>query len=293
MNVDVGQKLKILRLRRGLTQKELAGDVITRNMLSQIERGAALPSYQTIEYLSGKLGIDPGYFFDGVHDLLFYELQRVLPRIRSLYDERRYDSCIRLAEPYEKVESDELFTILSECHYHLAISDFERFDFDKAMEHLAHSEQLSVRCRYPSYFFERIAFYRKLISIFRSGEPIVPSAIMDVLPSKDGYSDFLIYNFLIALIESDQADKATAIYNTVRIKNEFYRSHFNARLAASLHNYDRAKELLWSIVNSGKLFPSPFLYKVYDDLERYCKTTEDYEGAYRCAIEKQNFPRGS
>ncbi len=35
--------------------------------------------------------------------------------------------------------------------------------------------------------------------------------------------------------------------------------------------------------------PFPFLYAVYNDLERYCKATEDYEGAYRCAVAKRRY----
>lgn len=52
--MNLGEKLKQLRRLRGVTQKELAGDFLTRNMLSQIERGVAMPSYATIALLSKK-----------------------------------------------------------------------------------------------------------------------------------------------------------------------------------------------------------------------------------------------
>ena len=35
--MTLGQKIKSARLARGMTQKELVGDAITRNMLSKIE----------------------------------------------------------------------------------------------------------------------------------------------------------------------------------------------------------------------------------------------------------------
>lgn len=289
--VDIGEKLRSLRLMRGFTQKDLAGNMLTRNMLSQIERGAALPSFQTVAYLSDRLGIDPGYFFDSAHNFTFYELKKEFPQIRVLCNEKRFEDCLRLAEPYENEDDEELWFVLSHCHYHLALADFEYSRFESASRHLEKSEKYSLRSRYPSAFSERIAFYKKLIAAYRSGERVASSSLMEVIPSKDGYSDFLLYTFLIALIDGNQADKATVIYNTVRINNEFYRSHFNALLAAQLYNYDRAKELLWSIVNSDQFSFSPFLYRVYDDLERYCKATEDYEGAYKCAVAKQKFNR--
>lgn len=74
-----------------------------------------------------------------------------------------------------------------------------------------------------------------------------------------------------------------------RISDLNLRSHFNARLAASLLNYQRAKELLQQIIRSKEDLPFPFLYSVYNDLERYCKATEDYEGAYRCAVAKRRY----
>ena len=40
---DIGEKIKRLRLQRNMTQSDLAGDQITRNMLSRVENGAALP----------------------------------------------------------------------------------------------------------------------------------------------------------------------------------------------------------------------------------------------------------
>ena len=39
--MELGEKLRQARLAAGLSQRQLCGDVITRNMLSQIESGAA------------------------------------------------------------------------------------------------------------------------------------------------------------------------------------------------------------------------------------------------------------
>ena len=62
--MELGAKLKQARLEAGLSQRQLCGDVITRNMLSQIENGAARPSMDTLRYLASRLGKTLGYFLE-------------------------------------------------------------------------------------------------------------------------------------------------------------------------------------------------------------------------------------
>jgi len=54
---EIGRIIKEARLAKKLTQSQVVGDFITRNMLSQIESGTAIPSIKTLEYLSQKLDI--------------------------------------------------------------------------------------------------------------------------------------------------------------------------------------------------------------------------------------------
>lgn len=63
--MTLGQKIKEARLSQGMTQKELVGDYITRNMLSKIENDSAAPSVRTLEYLAGVLNLPTGYFLSG------------------------------------------------------------------------------------------------------------------------------------------------------------------------------------------------------------------------------------
>lgn len=61
--MQTGERIRQARLALGMTQQELCGDQITRNMLSMIERGVSKPSVQTLRYLAERLGL-------GVDDLL-------------------------------------------------------------------------------------------------------------------------------------------------------------------------------------------------------------------------------
>lgn len=62
--MELGEKLRQARLEAGLSQRQLCGEVITRNMLSQIESGKARPSMATLQYLASQLGKTAGYFLE-------------------------------------------------------------------------------------------------------------------------------------------------------------------------------------------------------------------------------------
>lgn len=62
--MDLGSKIKEARLAAGLSQRQLCGDRMTRNMLSQIENGSARPSMNTLRYLAQQLGKPVSYFLE-------------------------------------------------------------------------------------------------------------------------------------------------------------------------------------------------------------------------------------
>lgn len=55
--MTLGEKLRQIRQQRGLTQAEVAGEAITRNMLSLLEHDQAAASVKTLRYLSQRLGV--------------------------------------------------------------------------------------------------------------------------------------------------------------------------------------------------------------------------------------------
>lgn len=62
--MDLGKRLKQARLDAGLSQRQLCGDTITRNMLSLIENGSAQPSMDTLRILAARLGKPVGFFLE-------------------------------------------------------------------------------------------------------------------------------------------------------------------------------------------------------------------------------------
>jgi tetratricopeptide (TPR) repeat protein len=61
----LGQRVRRLRLQKGLSQRQLSGPGVGYAYVSRIERGDRQPSDTAIKYLAGKLGVDPEYLKDG------------------------------------------------------------------------------------------------------------------------------------------------------------------------------------------------------------------------------------
>lgn len=62
--MELGEKIRRARLDAGLSQRQLCGEEITRNMLSLIENGAARPSMKTLKVLAQRLGKPISYFLE-------------------------------------------------------------------------------------------------------------------------------------------------------------------------------------------------------------------------------------
>lgn len=63
--MKLGERIKALRLDRGLTQGELAGPTYTASYVSTIEAGKRTPSRAAIEHFAHKLGVDPDELASG------------------------------------------------------------------------------------------------------------------------------------------------------------------------------------------------------------------------------------
>lgn len=62
--MELGQRIKDARLEAGMSQRQLCGQMCTRNMLSLIESGKAKPSMETLRYFAGQLGRPISWFLD-------------------------------------------------------------------------------------------------------------------------------------------------------------------------------------------------------------------------------------
>ena len=96
--MELGAKLKQARLEAGLSQRQLCGEEITRNMLSLIENGSAKPSMKTLQYLAGRLGKTVSYFLEETA-VLSPNLE-IMASARQLYDSGDFAGADLLLESY-------------------------------------------------------------------------------------------------------------------------------------------------------------------------------------------------
>ena len=97
--MELGEKLLRARQEAGLSQRQLCGEEITRNMLPQIEHGTARPPMDTLRYLAGRLGKPVSYFLDE-NTVLSPNRQR-MQDIRRAYDDRAYAAAWEMLKCYE------------------------------------------------------------------------------------------------------------------------------------------------------------------------------------------------
>ena len=108
--MTIGQRILAARLEAGLSQRELAGETITRNMLSSIEHDAANPSLATLRYLAGRLGKTVSWLLgeDGPSEAIAAFEQGDYRRCREKLtgEEKRWmEPLARLREAEEAVEA--------------------------------------------------------------------------------------------------------------------------------------------------------------------------------------------
>lgn len=94
--MTMGERIRQAREEAGLSQRELAGDVMTRNMLSALEHDGANPSVGTLRYLADKLCKPVGYFF-GEAAVGAEDLER-MARGREAFGRGDYDGCLGYLE---------------------------------------------------------------------------------------------------------------------------------------------------------------------------------------------------
>ncbi len=128
-SVELGKRIKEARLARKMTQSDVVGDFITRNMLSQIESGNATPSVKTLTYLAKVLQLPVNYLLpDELEtpeepDSPAAEEFDALLNMKSAFGRGNYSAAVEAALPYANSGSviyDEACAVLAMSYMELA-----------------------------------------------------------------------------------------------------------------------------------------------------------------------------
>lgn len=119
-NAELGRRLKAARLAKKMTQSDVVGNFITRNMLSQIESGSATPSMKTLEYLAGVLEIPMDKLLSETGETTAApESYTELLRAKRLLREEKFDDILQTCEASGDT-ADEMHAIRSIAHLRIA-----------------------------------------------------------------------------------------------------------------------------------------------------------------------------
>jgi len=142
----LGDRLRQLRVAAGLTQTDLAGDRVSKEYISQIERGKTRPTTETIEWLALRLGVDAGFLATGVSTDDRAKAEAILARADALLGEHEFAAAI--AE-YGRALPSVLGTGAVELHVRLlngeAMARAQSGDVKGGLELLAESRALVER----------------------------------------------------------------------------------------------------------------------------------------------------
>lgn len=117
---EIGKKIKALRLELGMTQRALADGIVTRNMLSRIENGEALPSLSTLYRLAERLGTTMSYLLDDSDDGSRQKNRLLLSMIKKEYAAGDYELCLNYLKALEGFDDEkDLYT--ARCQYLLGV----------------------------------------------------------------------------------------------------------------------------------------------------------------------------
>ena len=276
--MQIGEKVKALRMAKLMTQSDLAGNRITRNMLSSIEHGTALPSLPTAIYLAERLNVSVGYLLADEGDELAYRKMTSIANIRSAFAAEDWSGALALVSAAAgESRDDELALIRARCEYGLARTALIEGRLRVAAAGL---DRALVACGETVYDTDwlraRIAVY------FRYLSSISPTLISDVLDADEIEGAFTHGDALaeyILVLEHTEKKEALAEY-VERYADTVYAERIRALMLMREELYAEAERMLESLLARDELTFGVLLYEVFGDLEVCYRKNDDYKRAY-------------
>ena len=90
----LGDRVRQLRIAKGLTQTELAGERFSKEYVSQIERGKTRPTDETTEWLAARLGVDQSFLETGVSSSERERVESVIARAEAALESNSYQDAV-------------------------------------------------------------------------------------------------------------------------------------------------------------------------------------------------------
>ena len=263
----IGEKIKKRRLALGKTQTEIAGDDMTRNMLSLIESSKTIPSVETLDYIAEALDMPLSYFLSTDNTLFINEKERRLPIIRTLFREGNFDACVSEISKLSGID-DELNYILAYCYFHQGKAHLLGGSLLSAEKKL--SEALKLAQVSPYVTAQIVTLSKMYLAVAAN----IQSPLLEL--DTDSYEADSA-----KMLDSDFYEYLT-MNNQYQYSNDIYSKHLEAKQLIKKYAYSDAIALLLSVEEmKNHDYNACVLFGVYSDLEFCYKQVGDFENAYR------------
>ena len=278
----IGERIRQLRIRRGMTQKELVGEQMTRNMLSLIENGSALPSLASLAYLAEMLGVPVDYFFSATEeDEGRYIKLSVIDVLRQRYHAGQFTECAGLIQdmPVPAVD-DEVAMIGVHTYLHIALESAAAYELKTAAVHLKNAQEYIQKTVYAGEDLKKaILYYRDFFTLLPTSLEF-PERITD-LRYACGYipAEMLLYLGALRVVRRGGLSGKEFPKDTCAAR------HMQALIALSSNRTDSAVRLLRDLSQDNDL-PYYMRFRVFSDLEEAAGNAGEYRIAYMAARKK-------
>lgn len=275
----LGQKIKKERKKRKLTQALLAGNKITRNMLSQIENGTASPSIETLEYLARELDIPLAYLLSDNDNLSFYQKEGVIQKIYRAYEAKNYQSSLNIIATLEELDS--------EIAYIGCVSAFERGRECITKGALVSAKKLLLlSLEYSRKTALNTNHVISLIPMYLAIAENVQAPLLEFDPDEYARGIEDIVNYELFKFLTHDLEYA---YKSPKLK-----AHAEAKLLIKQRDYKAAINKLNEVAEYIKVdgYDAFLMFGVYADLEQCYKQLFDFENAYLYSSKRMSLIEG-
>lgn len=283
--MEIGNQIKQLRLRRGITQEAMAQHFgITPQAVSKWERGAATPDIGMIPAISAYFGVTIDELFALSDDTRLERIQNMIWDVRY-FDPADMESnrSFLLEKARREPDNCKVYELLADMENHLALEHRElaaqyakaalERDPENASAHAALVEAMGGRmyCWYDSNYHELIAFYQDFVE----KHPDVGRAYMWLM-------DHLLY--------AGRVEEAAAYCEAYARVDDTFRTPMYQGYICWYRGDREAAFAHWH--RMVEQFPDDWrVYLTLGDQLARCGRYEEAKAQYRKALETQQSPR--
>lgn len=275
--MSVGEKILHLRKEKKLTQSDLVGGEITRNMLSRIEGGKALPSLPTLLFLAERLGVSAGYLLDDERTLFEDKKALAMPKIKAAYARENYKEVLRLYERDLGEYDDELAYLLADASLGYAKELLHKGKMLSAESIVQKGLGFAESTLYATTHIE--AALSLLAAILRNVQS--PKYEVAKLPYPSFRDDAISEDLYRYTLEGGEQ---------YTYQSELLAAHASAKGLMAQGRYADALHALEALEGrrAEKNFSVFVLFRIYGDLEFCHKELRNYESAYRYSAKRMS-----